>query len=86
VRGQSFDIALVDIGLPKDNGFPFIGQLRVRGRNLPILLLTAHDSIDDTIRGLDAGADDYMTKSYRLPEVAARIRVLIRRSNAIADA
>ncbi|HQU78843.1 MAG TPA: response regulator [Azonexus sp.] len=86
VQYESFDMALVDIGLPKADGFHFIRQLRARGQNLPILVLTARDSMDDTIRGLDAGADDYMTKPYRLPEIAARIRALIRRSNAIADA
>lgn len=86
VQYESFDMALVDIGLPKADGFYFIRQVRARGQNLPILVLTARDSMDDTIRGLDAGADDYMTKPYRLPEIAARIRALIRRSNAIADA
>jgi len=86
VQYESFDMALVDIGLPKADGLHFIRQLRARGQNLPILVLTARDSMDDTIRGLDAGADDYMTKPYRLPEIAARIRALIRRSNAIADA
>ena len=84
--GEDFDIALVDIGLPKADGLHFIRQLRARGNRLPALILTARDSMDDTIKGLDAGADDYMTKPYRLPEVAARIRALIRRSNAVADA
>lgn len=86
VLAESFDIALVDIGLPKADGLHFIRQLRARGDHLPALILTASDSMDDTIKGLDAGADDYMTKPYRLPEVAARIRALIRRSNAVAEA
>lgn len=86
VRAESFDIALVDIGLPKADGLHFIRQLRAAGEKLPVLVLTAHDGMEDTVRGLDAGADDYLTKPYRLPEVAARIRALIRRSNAIADA
>jgi DNA-binding response OmpR family regulator len=86
IQGESFDIALVDIGLPKADGLHFIRQLRSRGDHLPTLILTASDSMDDTIRGLDAGADDYMTKPYRLPEVAARIRALIRRSNAVTEA
>lgn len=86
IQGESFDIALVDIGLPKADGLHFIRQLRSHGDRLPALILTASDSMDDTIRGLDAGADDYMTKPYRLPEVAARIRALIRRSNAVTDA
>jgi len=86
VEGEIFDLALVDIGLPKADGLHFIRQLRSRGNRLPVLVLTARDSMEDTINGLDAGADDYMTKPYRLPEVAARMRALIRRSNAIADA
>lgn len=86
IQAESFDIALVDIALPKADGLHFIRQLRARGDHLPALILTASDSMDDTIRGLDAGADDYMTKPYRLPEVAARIRALIRRSNAVTDA
>lgn len=86
IQGESFDIALVDIGLPKADGLHFIRQLRSRGDHLPALILTASDGMEDTIRGLDAGADDYMTKPYRLPEVAARIRALIRRANAVTDA
>lgn len=86
VQGEVFDIALVDLSLPRADGLQFIGQLRARGNHLPTLILTASDSMEDTVKGLDAGADDYMTKPYRLPEVAARIRALIRRSHALADA
>lgn len=86
VAAESFDMALVDIGLPRADGFEFIRRLRASGQCLPVLVLTALDSMEDTVRGLDVGADDYMTKPYRLPEVAARIRALVRRSNAIADA
>jgi len=86
VATESFDIALVDVGLPEADGFEFVRQLRAKNLRLPVLMLTALDSMENTIRGLDAGADDYMSKPYRLPEVAARIRALVRRSNAIADA
>ncbi len=86
VADEVFDITLVDISLPKADGLSFIRKLRSRGNPLPALVLTASGSMDDTVRGLDAGADDYMIKPYRLPEVAARIRALIRRSNAISDA
>jgi len=86
VHCENFDMALVDIGLPKADGFHFIRQLRAHGKGLPVLILTARDSMEDTIKGLDAGADDYLTKPYRLPEIGARIRALIRRSNAIAQA
>lgn len=86
VQDESFDMAVVDIGLPKADGLEFIRQLRARGNRMPVLVLTARSEMDDTVKGLDAGADDYMAKPYRLPEVAARIRALIRRSNAQADA
>jgi DNA-binding response OmpR family regulator len=86
VQSEDFDLALVDLGLPKADGLHFISQLRSRGSRLPALILTASDGMDDIVRGLDAGADDYMTKPYRLPEVAARIRALIRRSHAVTDA
>jgi len=86
VSAEAFDMALVDIGLPRADGLHFVRQLRQRGNPLPALILTASDGMDDIVRGLDAGADDYMTKPYRLPEVAARIRALIRRSNAVTDA
>lgn len=86
VQSESFDMALVDIGLPKADGLHFVRQLRSHGNHLPVLILTARESMDDTVKGLDAGADDYMTKPYRLPEVAARMRALIRRSNSVTDA
>lgn len=83
---EDFDIALVDIGLPKADGISLLKQIRERGNRLPVLILTARERMEDVVRGLDAGADDYMTKPCRLPEVAARMRALIRRSHAIADA
>lgn len=86
VQCESFDMALVDIGLPQADGLSFIRQLRSRGDRMPALILTAKGDMEDTVKGLDSGADDYMVKPYRLPEVAARIRALIRRSNAITDA
>lgn len=86
VADESFDIALVDIGLPGADGLSLIRRLRGDGLTLPILVLTARSSMEDTVRGLDAGADDYLVKPYRLPEVAARMRALIRRSHAVADA
>lgn len=86
VQGEAFDLALVDIGLPGADGLHFIRQLRDRGNRMPVLVLTARSDMEDTVKGLDAGADDYMTKPYRLPEVAARVRALIRRVHAMADA
>jgi DNA-binding response OmpR family regulator len=82
---EAFDMALVDIGLPGADGLTLIRWLRGSGNRLPVLVLTARSSMDDTVRGLDAGADDYLVKPVRLPEVYARMRALIRRSNAIAS-
>ncbi len=76
---------MVDIGLPGEDGLSFIRRLRSRRDSLPILILSARTRLEDTIKGLDVGADDYMVKPFRLPELAARIRALIRRSNSIAD-
>ncbi len=83
---EAFDMALVDIGLPGADGLQLIRGLRAKGIALPVLVLTARGNMDDVVQGLDAGADDYIAKPYRLPEVAARMRALIRRSNAISTA
>ena len=85
VEDETFDVALVDIGLPGADGLALIRRLRAAGNALPVLVLTARNGMDDTVRGLDAGADDYLAKPYRLPEVLARMRALIRRSNALAS-
>ncbi|HJW26799.1 MAG TPA: response regulator transcription factor [Rhodocyclaceae bacterium] len=84
LAAEKFDLALVDIGLPKADGLALIRQLRGRGSAIPVLVLSARGSLEDTISGLDVGADDYMTKPFRLPELVARIRALIRRSHAVA--
>jgi DNA-binding response OmpR family regulator len=85
LQEEIFDLAVVDIGLPEADGLTFVRNLRARGLTLPVLFLTARDSMEDTIAGLDVGADDYMIKPFRLPELVARIRALIRRSNALAS-
>jgi len=83
---ELFDIAVVDIGLPKSDGLSFVAGLRASGNVMPVLILSARDTMDDTVNGLDAGADDYMTKPFRLPELGARLRALLRRSHDKADA
>lgn len=77
-----YDLAIIDIGLPHMSGLELIRRLRQRGITLPVLVLTARDGLDDRIQGLDLGADDYMVKPFQLPELLARMRALIRRSNS----
>jgi len=86
LKSETFDLAVVDIGLPGLDGLTFIRHLRKRDNPIPVLVLSARASMEDTIKGLDVGADDYMVKPFRLPELVARIRALIRRSHAITDA
>lgn len=86
IATEIFDMAVVDIGLPQADGLSFVAKLRAAGNTLPVLMLTARDSLDDTVKGLDVGADDYMTKPFRLPELGARMRALLRRSHDKADA
>lgn len=77
---ESFDIVVLDLGLPKMSGLSVLSGIREKNIAVPVLILTALDSIDDRVKGLDAGADDYMTKPLDLDELNARIRALLRRS------
>lgn len=77
-----YDIILLDVVLPKKNGFQIATELRREGRNTPILMLTSRDSTEDVVRGLDAGADDYLSKPFRFDELLARMRALHRRGGA----
>lgn len=86
VAKDSFDVAVVDLGLPGLDGLSLIGQLRKQGCTFPMLILTARDALNDRVRGLDAGADDYMIKPFELPELLARLRALLRRSQAATTA
>ena len=74
----AFDAIVLDIGLPYRDGFEVLRVLRERGRPTPVLMLTAHDSEDEIIRGLDLGADDYMTKPFSFPELVARLQSITR--------
>ena len=76
---ENFAALVLDLGLPKKSGLAVLRQLRDRGNHLPVLILTARDAVEDRIRGLDAGADDYAVKPFDLGELAARLRALIRR-------
>jgi len=77
-----YDVILLDVVLPKKNGFQVASELRREGRNTPILMLTSRDAVEDVVRGLDAGADDYLPKPFRFDELLARIRSLVRRGGA----
>ncbi len=80
---QSHDVSVMvlDIGLPGIDGFEVVRRLRARGMSLPVLLLTARDDVQDRVRGLELGADDYLVKPFAAPELVARIKALVRRSN-----
>jgi DNA-binding response OmpR family regulator len=81
---QEFDAAIVDVMLPGRSGIELVRDLRDADRSMPILLLTARDRIEDKIEGLDAGADDYLTKPFDFTELTARLRALLRRSSGVA--
>jgi DNA-binding response OmpR family regulator len=78
-KAQPFDLVLLDLMLPGRSGLNILQALRDRRADTPVLILTARDSLDDRVRGLDLGADDYLVKPFALPELLARIRALLRR-------
>lgn len=80
LRYESFDLVILDLGLPGLSGLEILKYLRADGQTIPVLILTARDSVEDRIEGLDSGADDYLTKPFDLDELCARARALIRRS------
>jgi two-component system, OmpR family, response regulator len=79
---DDFDLLILDIGLPKKSGLDVLKRLRARDSRLPVLILTALDGVNDRVRGLDAGADDYLAKPFELAELEARVRALTRRGMA----
>jgi DNA-binding response OmpR family regulator len=86
VTADAFDAAIIDIGLPRTDGLELTRQLRQGGHTLPVMILTARDALHDRVQGLDMGADDYMVKPFELPELLARLRALLRRSQAATSA
>jgi DNA-binding response OmpR family regulator len=80
----SFDLVLLDLGLPRRNGLDVLREMRRRGVQTPVIVITARDDIGDRVGGLDAGADDYLVKPFHLDELAARLRALHRRAHGLA--
>lgn len=78
---EAFDVVVLDLGLPRMAGLPLLQNMRAMGIDVPVLILTAKDSIEDRVKGLDYGADDYLTKPFDLDELGARLRALQRRSS-----
>src|SRR5712692_1081434 len=79
VNHESFDLVVLDLMLPRRDGIEVLTTLRKRGLQTPVLILTAKDTVDDRVHGLDSGADDYLVKPFAFPELLARIRALMRR-------
>jgi DNA-binding response OmpR family regulator len=84
LQSEHYDAAIFDLGLPDFSGLELLKRVRNRQDNLPVLILTARDTIADRVEGLDGGADDYMVKPFDLDELMARLRVLIRRTSGRA--
>lgn len=85
-KAETFDLAVIDIGLPAMDGLTLTQRLRKDGHAMPVLILTARDALQDRVQGLDMGADDYLVKPFELPELLARLRALLRRSQAATSA
>ncbi|MBU3709109.1 MAG: response regulator transcription factor [Burkholderiaceae bacterium] len=81
LSSREVSVVVLDIGLPGIDGFEVVRRLRARGSALPVLLLTARDDIQDRVRGLEIGADDYLVKPFAAPELVARLKALVRRGN-----
>lgn len=82
LSSRQFDLVILDVMLPGRDGVEVLRTLRSQGRDTPVLLLTARDSIEDRVDGLDAGADDYLVKPFAFPELLARVRALLRRGRS----
>jgi DNA-binding response OmpR family regulator len=82
ITSESYDAIILDLMLPGRGGLEILGDLRAKGKSTPVLILTARDSLQDRVTGLDRGADDYLTKPFALDELRARVRALLRRGKS----
>ena len=82
---EPYDLAIIDLMLPKLDGWSVIETLRSHKKNLPILILSAKRSVDDRVKGLQLGSDDYLTKPFAFTELLARVQALIRRSTGVSE-
>ncbi|MEO8250430.1 MAG: response regulator transcription factor [Burkholderiales bacterium] len=82
--GQSYDVVLLDLGLPKKDGIEVLRAVRAKGDPVPVLIITARDALEQRIAGLDAGADDYVLKPFEMSELLARMRAVLRRKGGTA--
>jgi len=85
MTNTQFDLLILDLGLPRMHGLEVLRKLRGRGSTLPVLILTAADAIEERVKGLDYGADDYMAKPFSLQELEARVRALTRRGAGVSS-
>ena len=85
LKSESFELIILDLGLPKLSGLALLQHARQDGNTTPVIILTARESVEDRVKGLDSGADDYLVKPFDLNELSARIRALVRRSQGRAD-
>jgi len=83
---NSYDLVVLDVMIPSPDGFSVCRELRKSGQRVPILMLTARDAVEDRIKGLDSGADDYLTKPFEFGELLARMRALLRRTGEVRPA
>jgi len=83
---ETYDVAIVDIMLPKLDGLSLIAEVRKEGKNIPVIILSAKRSVEDRVKGLQTGSDDYLTKPFSFSELLARLQALIRRANGVLEA
>ena len=85
IRGEAFDAIVLDLGLPDGDGNDLLRLLRADGVRLPVLIISARDSLQDRLKGFDLGADDYLIKPFEIPELLVRLRAIVRRSHGTLE-